>query len=191
MWSKPVTASLQSAVRRTFEKRVSMTDVLVIVASATLVGHPVLNGTYAEATHQLETSQDVALVADVDGEPVAGVVSDVHTRSLSEIVDARQAIDGSDDTPATATFSIANAAETESRGRLVNPPAVAALDVDPTGQRAVPDGDGVDLRPLVTAGLTYDARAVDATDATVFLEAFFEQLSEAPKRILESYRGRE
>jgi pyruvate dehydrogenase E2 component (dihydrolipoamide acetyltransferase) len=166
--------------------------VVVVVASAALADAPVLNGTFEESTHHVRESQDIALVADVDGRPVAGVVSDAANRSLAEVVDRRQSIDGDAGAANRGTFTVANAAETTETGRLINPPAVAALEVDPTGQRAVPRGDGsVDLQPLVTVALTYDTRAVGAGEARAFVDGFLDRAADTSALVLGSYRGRE
>ena len=177
------------AVRTAFEQRVTMTDVLVVVTTAALGDAPALNGTYAESTHHVRADCHVALVAAADGSEATGVIPDAADRSLGEVVEARQSIEGSGAGP-EATFTLANGAETEDDGRLVNPPAVAALEVDPTRQRSVPD-DGVDLQPLVTAALTYDTRAIGNREAAAFLERLFERLEQAPELVLGSYRGRE
>jgi pyruvate dehydrogenase E2 component (dihydrolipoamide acetyltransferase) len=180
------------AVRAAFEERVTMTDVLLVVVSAALGAQPAMNGTYAEATHQIQETQDVALVGSVDDDAVAGVVSSLAGLSLTEIVERRRSIDGDADAGAGgATFTLANAAETETAGRLINPPAVAALAVDPTSQRATPDGDGVDLQPLVTLALTYDTRALGVDDARAFLDAVCERAERASELVLHSYSGRE
>jgi pyruvate dehydrogenase E2 component (dihydrolipoamide acetyltransferase) len=177
------------AVRSAFEERVSMTDVLAVVASAALADHPGVNATYAEGTHQLQESRNLALVVGAEGDPTAGVIGDVGDLSVGDLVAARQELGG--DGGPVPTFTLANAGDAESAGLLVNEPAVAALEVDPTGQRAVPAGDGVDLRPLVTATLTYDTRALDADDARGFLSTFFDRAEDAPALVLGSYRGGE
>ena len=177
------------AVRSAFEDRVTMTDVLAVVASAALADHPEVNATYAGDTHQLQESRNLALAVDVAGDPTAGVIPDAGELSVTELVEARQELEG--DGEAVPTFTLANAGEAESSGLLVNEPAVAALEVDPTGQRAIPSGDGVDLRPLVTASLTYDTRALDADDARGFLSSFLHHSESAPELVLGSYRGGE
>ncbi|MFC6964267.1 2-oxo acid dehydrogenase subunit E2 [Halocatena marina] len=180
------------AVKTAFEERVTMTDVLVVVASAALTDHPLLNGTYAESTHQVQQTQNIALFADNDGELHESVIEDAERRSLAEVVSARQQIDeGDENGGARATFTLANAAEIDTEGRLVNPPAVAALTVDATGQRAVPVDDGVNLQSLVTTSLTYDTRAVGEDEARAFLDAFFERTKEASELVLSSYRKME
>lgn len=183
------------AVRTAFEEQVTMTDVLVVLASVTLDDQPLMNGTYAEATHQVQETQNIALVADIDGDPVSVVVPDARNQSLTDVVETRRTADesprDSDPTPNRATFTVANAAEAGATGRLINPPAVAALEIDPTGQRAVPNGDDVDLQPLVGGTLTVDRRAVGENEATAFLDRFFERAERASELVLESYRGRE
>ncbi|MDS0220564.1 E3 binding domain-containing protein [Haloarcula sp. S1AR25-5A] len=178
------------AVRTAFEQRVTMTDVMLVLASATLTDHPMMNGTFTESTHQITEPQHIALVADINGS-VAGVVPDAANKSLTEIVDRRQSVDGDSEPSHQATFTLTNAAETDGSGRLINPPAVAALEIDPTGERAVPSENGVTIHPLVTATLTYDTRAVGAGEAQAFLDGFFERAQRAPELVLGSYRGRE
>jgi len=180
------------AVRAAFEERVTMTDVLLVVVSGALDAQPAMNGTYTESTHQVQETQDVALVGSVDDDAVAGVVPDLAGRSLTEVVERRQSVGGDADAGTErATFTLASAAETEVEGRLINPPAVAALTVDPTSQRAVPDGDGVDLQPLVTLALTYDTRAIGVDDARAFLNAVCERAERASELVLRSYSGTE
>jgi len=181
-----------AAVRAAFEERVRMSDVLLVVASATLADCPELNGTYAESTHQVRETQDVALAVAVDDKPTAGVIDDLGARSVTEIVDARTDLGGGGAKDAErASFTLANAADAEAVGRLVNPPCIACLEVDPSGERAVPDGDGVDLQPLVSATLTYDTRAVAPDEAEAFLNCFFEHAESASELVLSTYRGHE
>lgn len=180
------------AVRSAFEERVTMTDVLVVIASAALEDRPLLNGTYAEATHQVQESTDIAIVGDLDDDASTEVLRNVGEMSLSDVVEARQAGDSVDESvESPPTFTLANATAADAEGRLINPPAVAALELDPAGQRAIPGDDGVDLQRLVPARLTYDTRAVDSATAQAFLVAFFEHAERAPEHVLGSYRGKE
>lgn len=175
------------AVRSAFEERVSITDVLVIVASAALDEQPAVNGTYAESTHQLFSEHDIALATEDDGELLTGVIEGAGSKSLTDIVEAREAL--SDDDDRRPTFTLSSAADSDVGERLLNPPGVAALTVDPTGQRAVPDESGTDLQPLVTADLTYDARALGDAEVEAFLDALFDAFESAPELVLGSYRG--
>jgi Pyruvate/2-oxoglutarate dehydrogenase complex, dihydrolipoamide acyltransferase (E2) component, and related enzymes len=178
------------AVRSAFEERVTMTDVLAVVVSAALAEHPPVNATYAEGTHQLQESRNLALTVGVEGDPTAGVIEGAGELSVTEVVEARQGL-GGDASGEVPTFTLANAGESDSEGLLVNEPAVAALEVDPTGRRATPTGDGVDLQPLVTATLTYDTRALDGADARAFLGSVLDCAERAAELVLGSYRGGE
>ncbi|WP_227378456.1 E3 binding domain-containing protein [Haladaptatus halobius] len=179
------------AVRTAFEERVTISDVMLVVTSATLTDCPTLNATYSEATHQLQKKQDVAIATDIDDDPIASVIADVESKSVTDIVKARQEGSSDDASGHQPTFTLANAATGDADGRLVNPPGVATLEVDPTGQRAIPDGEGVELQPLVTASLTYDTNAIGFDDAEQFLERFFEHAQQASELVLGTYRGRE
>lgn len=175
------------AVRSAFEERVSITDVLVIVASTALEEQPVVNGTYAESTHQVFSEHDIALATEDDSELLTGVIEDAGSKSLTDIVETREAFPDDDDR--RPTFTLSSAADSDVGERLLNPPGVAALTVDPTGQRAVPDGSGTDLQPLVTANLTYDARALGDAEVEAFLDALFDAFESASELVLGSYRG--
>jgi pyruvate/2-oxoglutarate dehydrogenase complex dihydrolipoamide acyltransferase (E2) component len=177
------------AVRSAFAQRVPIIDVALVVASSALGDRPLVNATYTESTHQLQERQNIALVADSDEGRDRTVIPGVDEKSLTEVVEAREERDG--DTETTPSFTIANAADVEPEGLLVNQPAVAGLELDPSGQRAVPTDDGVDLQPLVTAKLTYDTRAIDRSEAEAFLNQLFERAEQASELILGSYRGKE
>ncbi|WP_435335924.1 E3 binding domain-containing protein [Haloarchaeobius sp. TZWWS8] len=177
------------AVRSAFEERVTTTDLLLVVASAALADEPVVNGTFAESTHQLRERQDIALVTADDDSLTSGVIAAVDEKSLTELVEARKALDGDGDE--TPSFTLADTASESSGGLLVNRPGVAALELDLSGQRAVPDGDGVELQPLVRASLTYDTHALGQSEAEAFLDRFFERAADASQLVLESYQGKE
>ncbi|WP_220132487.1 E3 binding domain-containing protein [Natronomonas sp. LN261] len=177
------------SVRSAFEEHVTVTDVLLVVTSDALADRPLLNGTYTESTHQVQARQDVALVTERDGEPVAGVIPDVETKSLTGIVAEREAIE--EDAGGRPTFTLENTADSDADGPRLIPPSVAALEVDPSGQRAVPDDGGVDLQPLVTASLSYDTRALGRREAESFLERLFDSFERASELALQSYRGTE
>jgi pyruvate dehydrogenase E2 component (dihydrolipoamide acetyltransferase) len=177
------------AVRSAFEQRVTIVDVSLVIASAALGDRPLVNATFSESTHQLQETQNIALVAESDEGQDRTVIPRVGQKSLTEVVEAREERDGTTET--TPSFTLANAADIDSESLLVTQPAVAGLEIDPSGQRAVPTEDGVDLKPLVTAKLTYDTRAIDRTEAEAFLDQLFERAEEASELILGSYRGKE
>ncbi|MFB6256216.1 MAG: E3 binding domain-containing protein [Haloplanus sp.] len=169
-----------TAAREAVETDASVTDVALLVASAALSAQPECNGTFENATHQVRETHHVAVSTD-DG---AVVVAGADDRSLSGIVAART---DSTENGSTPTFTLSNAADADGPGRIVNPPAVAALSFDPVGQRATPTADGVRLDRLVSLRLTYDARALDPSDARGYLDAFAEAAGRAPALVTESY----
>jgi len=172
-----------TAAREAVAEDASVTDVTLLVVSAALSAYPRCNATYADATHQIHEGHHVA----VRDEAGTAVVAEAATRSLSEVIERREA-DVTADAP-TPTFTLSNAADADGTGagRVVNPPAVAALEFDPVGQRATPTDDGVRLDRLVTLHVTYDTRALDATDARAFLDAVAEAAGRAPALVTESY----
>jgi pyruvate dehydrogenase E2 component (dihydrolipoamide acetyltransferase) len=169
-----------TAAREAVDADASVTDVVLLVATAALSACPRCNGTYADATHQIHEDRHVSVLTD----GASAVVPAAGARSLSEVIEARRAgVEGDAPTP---TFTLSNAAG-EGGGRVVNPPAVAALAFDPVGQRATPTADGVRLDRLVTLSVTYDTRALDPSDARAFLDAVAAAADRAPALVTESY----
>jgi pyruvate dehydrogenase E2 component (dihydrolipoyllysine-residue acetyltransferase) len=61
---------------------------------------------------------------------------------------------------------------------VLNPPQVAILAVGSVRERTIVEDDDLEVRPLLTATLTCDHRAVDGAPAAEFLEdvkAFLEE----------------
>jgi pyruvate/2-oxoglutarate dehydrogenase complex dihydrolipoamide acyltransferase (E2) component len=169
-----------TAAREAVDEDASVTDVVLLVATAALSACPRCNGTYADATHQIHEDRHVSVLTDGS----SALVPAAGARSLSEVIEARRTEVGAD--APTPTFTLSNAAG-EGGGRVVNPPAVAALAFDPVGQRATPTADGVRLDRLVTLSVTYDARALAPSDARAFLDAVAAAADRAPALVTESY----
>lgn len=180
------------AAENALDANASVTDILLVVLAETLREVPEVNATFEESTHHLHESQHVALVAPApEREGLATrVVPDLDEQSFSDLVAARHEAGDEGKNPdegPTATFTVANASDFDAAGKVVNPPAVAALEVDTVGQRAVPAENGVDLRSHVTCGMTYDTRAVDRS----VIERFFDNLdanaSDATDLVMKTY----
>ncbi|WP_299333407.1 E3 binding domain-containing protein [Haloplanus sp.] len=148
-----------AAARETVDEDASVTDVMVLVTTDALASSPRCNATFADATHQLRSEAHIDIVVGNEGE-MSGTVR-------------------VDDASAFAAGSAV--------GRVINPPAVVALEFDPVGQRATPEHDGVGFEPLVTLGVTYDTRALDADDARAFLDAVAAAAGRAPALVTESF----
>jgi pyruvate dehydrogenase E2 component (dihydrolipoamide acetyltransferase) len=182
-----------AAARETVDENASVTDVMVLVATDALASSPRCNATFADATHQLRSETHVDIVVGNEGEMSGTVrIDDASASSLADIVQRRMT--GPDETDwddrPGSTFTLSNAsafAAGSAVGRVINPPAVVALEFDPVGQRATPEHDGVGFEPLVTLGVTYDTRALDADDARTFLDAVATAAGRAPALVTESF----
>lgn len=177
---------------------VSVTDVMLVALSATLADHRRFNATFTEATHHLHEHQHIAVVVETNGEVIAPVIPDVDERPLGNLVETRRELtkraladDLADEERTGGTFTLANVADLDGEdapvGKLINPPGVACLEMNPVRQRVIPN-DVADLQPYVTFDLTYDTRAVDADAARQFLDALCETLNRATELVLETYR---
>ncbi|MFB6195295.1 MAG: E3 binding domain-containing protein [Haloplanus sp.] len=173
-----------TAARNAVDEDAAVTDVVLLAVTEALAASPRCNGTFADATHQIHDRSHVAVLTEAAAQVI---VTDADTRSLSDVIEARQSGGDAGELTPTFTLSDASLADDGGAGRVVNPPAVAALEFDPVGQRATPTDDGVRLDRLVTLSLTYDTRALDATDARRFLDAVAEAAARAPALVTESY----
>jgi len=63
---------------------------------------------------------------------------------------------------------------------ITNPPEVAVLGVGRLTRRAVAEGDGVAVAPVLPLSLTFDHRAVDGAPAAMFLDAVAARLEDPP-----------
>ena len=66
---------------------------------------------------------------------------------------------------------------------VLNPPQAAIVAVGAIEEKAVPLGDEIGVRPLMTLTATFDHRAVDGAPAAEFLQSV-KQLLEEPALML-------
>lgn len=107
----------------------------------------------------------------------AAAIDELATRARSGKLRAPEVSD--------ATFTLSNLGmfEVSSFSAIVTPPQVAILATGRTIPRAIPDGAGVRVAPMLTATLSVDHRALDGADAGRFLGALKDAL-ERPRDAL-------
>lgn len=188
------------AADATLETDVSVQDVLLLAASATLEEHPAFNATFEDDVHRLWAEHNVGIAVDIEQGLIAPVLPDVGDKSLEAIATERRGLVRS----ATegeytmndlqgGTFTVTNLGVlgVESFDPIINPPQVAILGVDAVAEAPVRSvNDEIEWRRRLPLDLSFDHRVVDGADAARFLETVVDHL-EDPWPLLPDEIGRE
>jgi pyruvate dehydrogenase E2 component (dihydrolipoamide acetyltransferase) len=180
-------ALLERARELNPDVRLTVTDLLAKVCAQALVRHPRLNVQFtAEALLRLPSANIGIAVAAPQG-LVVPVVRGVERLSLAEFAGRRaeviaRALENrlKQDDLEGGTFTISNLGMfgVEQFVAILNPPQAAILAVGATEPRPVARGGEVVVRPMLTATLTVDHRAVDGAPAAEFLRTVKSYLEE-------------
>ena len=167
--------------------RPTITDILTKACAGALIRHPSLNAHFAgDEIHRFPSADIGIAVAAPDG-LVVPVLRGCERRTIAEIAEARADVVGrarnrelrrEDLEGGTFTISNLGMYGIERFFAVLNPPQVAILAVGSTAERPVVRDGEVLVRPLLTATLACDHRAVDGAPAAEFLEdvkAFLEE----------------
>jgi pyruvate dehydrogenase E2 component (dihydrolipoyllysine-residue acetyltransferase) len=169
------------------ETKPTVTDILTKACAAALVRNPSLNAHFTgEEIHRYPRA-DIGIAAAAPEGLVVPVVRGCERRTIAQLAEARADVVGrararqlrrEDLEGGTFTISNLGMYGIDQFIAVLNPPQVAILAVGAVRERAVVDDGELDLRPLLTATLTCDHRAVDGAPAAEFLEdvkAFLEE----------------
>ena len=169
------------------DERNSVTALLIRAVAVTLTDEPRFNAHYTEEGHVLVDDINVGVAIALDDGLIAPAILDSAGLSVTEIAGrlrdlARRAREGRLRAAETmgATFTVSNLGmyDVSSFVAIVNPPQVAILATGRTMPRpVVVDGDIV-VRPVMTATLSADRRAIDGSDAARFLGLLKTRLEE-------------
>ncbi|WP_306057130.1 2-oxo acid dehydrogenase subunit E2 [Natronococcus wangiae] len=188
------------AADATLETDVSVQDVLLLAASATLEEHPAFNATFEDEVHRLWAEHNVGVAVDIDQGLIAPVLRDVGGKSLETIATERRELVRSAtegeytmDHLQGGTFTVTNLGVlgVESFDPIINPPQVAILGVDAVAEAPVRGtSDEIEWRRRLPLDLSFDHRVVDGADAARFLATLVDHL-EDPWPLLPDEIGRE
>ena len=171
-------------------QRPSYNDLILRATARTLGEFPRFNAILDEDGLRGLEDVDIGIATDTPNGLLVPVLRRASTLSLEELVEesgrltglARRGQLGPDDL-AGGSFTVSNLGMLGVRSftAIINPPQVALLAVGAVERRVVPleDGDGIAVRPIFTASLAIDHRALDGAMAARFLLRFREIL-EAP-----------
>ena len=169
------------------ELKVTATDVLMKVSGSALRRHPQVNASFADDAIVLHPSANVALAVAAPQGLVVPVVHGCERLSLLEIAAARAALvdkarngklQQADLEGGTFTVSNLGMYGIERFVAVLNPPQAAILAVGAIEERPIVRDGAVVVRPMLTATLTVDHRAVDGAPAAEFLQTVKAMLEE-------------
>jgi pyruvate dehydrogenase E2 component (dihydrolipoamide acetyltransferase) len=173
------TAALEALnAGRPAESRISQTAVLVVALARALAEEPAFNARWVEAGLEEWTAINISVAVAVDGGLIAPALLDCAGRDLESVAEALRdlaararsgGLRSRELTDGTFTLSNLGMFDVGAFTAIVNPPQVAILATGRTAPRpAVVDGSVV-ARPIMTATLSADHRAVDGAGAASFV----------------------
>jgi len=172
--------------------RVTYTDLVLVAAARTLIGHPKMNACLSDGAITPYDYAHVGMAVALDEGLIVPVIRDAHEKPLREV--ARESADLasraragslglSDLTGGTFTVTSLGMYGVDTFTPILNPPQAGILGVG-----RIYDGvkwhDGTPVRtPMLRLSLTWDHRVLDGAPAAEFLAAVREYL-EQPYRLL-------
>lgn len=161
-------------------KRPSYNDLILFAAARTLSDFPRFNAVLGGDGLRVQEDVDIGIATDTPDGLLVPVLRRASAMCLEELMEeagrltelARSGSLGPDDL-AGGSFTVSNLGMLGVRSftAIINPPQVALLAVGAVERRVVPleDGDGIAIRPVFTASLAIDHRALDGARAARFL----------------------
>jgi pyruvate dehydrogenase E2 component (dihydrolipoamide acetyltransferase) len=176
----------EQSLRRSAAK-ITYTDLLVKIASATLRVHPRLNASWSEGKVTLKQEIHVGLAVAVEEGLVVPVIHQADRLSLGELARQREELvtkahagklRPQDVSGGTFTISNLGMYGVDAFNAIINQPQVAILAVGRIAERVVPVNGQPAVQPMILLTLSCDHRAVDGARGAQFLDtvaAFIEE----------------
>lgn len=174
-----VTKLRNEAKERADEIVPSINDFILQACARALAELPSVNSSFTEQGIQQHADINIGIAVALEEGLVVPVIRNANRMSLSEL--AQQSRELADKVqnkkllPADyegGTFTVSNLGMlgVDSFVAIINPPQCAILAVGRVAPRVVTDGDGIEVRSLMTATLSVDHRVVDGANAARFLQ---------------------
>jgi pyruvate dehydrogenase E2 component (dihydrolipoyllysine-residue acetyltransferase) len=169
---------LEKRISNAEGKKVTYTDLLVLMVAEVLGQHPLLNSTLEDDQIKVIEEINIGVAVAADTGLVVPVIRGANKRSLAEVSDAirelaEKAREGrlTLDEITGGTFTITNLGSygVGAFTPIINPPQVAILGIGKVALKPVVEDGNVAVRPMMTLSLTLDHRAIDGHTAALFL----------------------
>jgi pyruvate dehydrogenase E2 component (dihydrolipoamide acetyltransferase) len=183
---------LVSEIERTYNIRVTHTDLLVAITSRVLLKHPRLNSSFTAEGIRIYDHVNMGVAIAVNDGVVAAVIPNAHKATLAEIAQQRRDVaeraragklHPADIADATFTISNLGMYHVDQFTAIITPPQAAILAVGSIADRVVAVDGKPAVRPMITLTLSSDHRAADGARAAMFLNDLAEALRD-PQKLL-------
>ena len=174
-------------------KKVTYTDMLVMIVAKALMEFPMVNCRVGEDCFVLNHYVNMGVAVAVDNGLLVPVIKDAHIKTLSEISDSvkdlaarakNNTLSGDDITGGTFTITNLGMFGIETFSPIINQPESAILGVNTIKEELYLKEDGtVGSRPMMQLSLTADHRAIDGALAAQFLQRV-KELAESPALLI-------
>ena len=161
------------------DKNISIEDLLIDKAVATLIKHPSLNGTITGRDISLHSAINLSVAMALPNNLlVAPAIFNAQAMDLENLRNARQDLSArakanklttSEMTSGTFTVSNLGLSRVHYFTPILNIPQIAILGIGCTEQRVIEHQGTFSIRPFVGLSLTFDHRAIDGSPAANFL----------------------
>jgi pyruvate dehydrogenase E2 component (dihydrolipoamide acetyltransferase) len=170
----------RSALKEKGEQLVpSINDFILSACARALKDFPSLNAAFTDQRVELYSDINIGVAVALEEGLVVPVIRNADRLSLQELgKQSRELADKAQKRKLFpldyegGTFTVSNLGMfgVDSFIAIINPPQCAILAVGQVGPRVVPHGEGIAVRPIMTATLSADHRVVDGAVAARFLQ---------------------
>jgi pyruvate dehydrogenase E2 component (dihydrolipoamide acetyltransferase) len=166
----------------------SINDFILRASAQTLKDFPSVNSSFTEQGIQQHADINIGVAVALEEGLVVPVIRNADRLNLMELAkQSRELADKAQNKKLIpldyegGTFTVSNLGMlgVDSFTAIINPPQCAILAVGRVAPRVVTDGDGIEIKSMMTATLSADHRVVDGASAARFLQ-HVKRLLEAP-----------
>jgi pyruvate dehydrogenase E2 component (dihydrolipoamide acetyltransferase) len=157
----------------------SINDFILRASAQALKDFPSVNSSFTEQGIRQHTDINIGVAVALEEGLVVPVIRNADRLSLIELAkQSRGLTDKAQNKKLIpldyegGTFTVSNLGMlgVDSFIAIINPPQAGILAVGRVAPRVVTDGDGIEIKPLMTATLSADHRVVDGASAARFLQ---------------------
>ena len=169
------------------EHKISLNDIIVKIAAASLIQHPQVNASYQEKSIRYYERADIGVAVAIDDGLITPVVRSADQKTLSQIssevrglAERARSRKLKPEEYTGATFSISNLGMLgiDEFTAVINPPEAAILAVGAVTSKPVVRNNEIVVRQIMRVTMSCDHRAIDGASGAKFLQTF--------KKILEN-----
>ncbi|MPW27285.1 2-oxo acid dehydrogenase subunit E2 [Alkalibaculum sp. M08DMB] len=183
---------LKDIVLKEIDKKLSLTDLIIMATSKALMKYPIVNATLVEEGILINDNVNMGIAVGLDNGLLVPVIRGTDKMTLKEIVTSRSDIvkrtlnnKVKPDELNGSSFTISNLGmfDTLSFTSIINQPNSAILSVGTTSKRMRVIGDEPQVRSVMFMSLTLDHRVMDGLVGAQFLQ-YLKDVLEDPTLLL-------